>query len=75
MKKSIYTCDLCGDKVTTDEIISGKATNTKLYGLYYISDSCKWEKRPIFECNHHICFKCIEAICRIAKGNHLDSGN
>ena len=26
-------CDICGDKITTDEINSGKSTNVKLYPL------------------------------------------
>ena len=52
MKKSEYICDICGAKTTTDEINSGKTSSVKIYGLY---------------CVHHICFDCIQAICRIAK--------
>ena len=67
MKKSEYICDICGAKTTTDEIINEKTTKTKLYGLYYTSDTKRWVKHPIYNSEHHICFDCIQAICRIAK--------
>ncbi len=67
MRNSEYICDICGDKITTNEIISGKSTNVKLYGLYYSDGKNRWIKKAVYDCSHHICFNCIQAICNIAK--------
>lgn len=71
MKKSEYICDICGAKTTTDEINSGKTISNKIYGLYYACDATRWEKRAPWDCSHHICFNCIQAICNIAKEEKL----
>ena len=54
MKKSEYICDICGDKITTDEINSGKTSSNKIYGLYYACDATRWENRLILIFNKKI---------------------
>lgn len=71
MRKSEYICDICGDKITTDDITSGKTLDKKIFGLYFTDDANRFVTKNVWECSHHICDRCIKAISRIAKEEHL----
>lgn len=71
MRKSEYICDICGDKITTDDIMRRNPLSKNIYGLYFTSDEKRLIRKPIWDCAHHICDKCIKAISRIAKEEHL----
>ncbi len=69
MRATKNICNLCGAKISTDEIVNNKQ-DKEIYGLYFTNGINAYNKyilKPLWDCNTHICEGCVNSIKTLFK--------